>query len=195
MSRGLNYRKNKKHKRPREFSSSDIIVILMFILFILVYMLSNGFNTNPWTPPDTVIVKTPPIVVVREPSNSSLDIDISVKTLVNPEQLEMLAHLIYAESGSDYCSDEMQLYVGSVVLNRINSDEFPNTMHEVIEQPGQYAVRNYYMNMEINDRAYNNAIELLLNGSKLPDNVVFQANFRQGSELYKKVDNMYFCYK
>ena len=118
------------------------------------------------------------------------------KLTYTEEELEMLAHIIFAEAGSNWCSDKMQQYTGSVVLNRIASPLFPNTMKEVIYQPSQYSCvksGSYYKTP--NERAYNVARFLLENGSVLPSNVVFQSQFMQGDGLYEKVQNMYFCYK
>ena len=115
---------------------------------------------------------------------------------IDQEEGELLAQLIFAEAGSDWCEDNMLYYTGSVVLNRIKSEHFPNTMQEVIYQPGQYScVNNGMIDYEYNQRAYNVAEDLLTSGSCLPDNVVFQAQFEQGDGTYVKVQNMYFCYK
>ena len=112
------------------------------------------------------------------------------------EELELLAHLIFAEAGSDWCSDKMQQYTGSVVLNRIASPYFPNNMYDVIYKKGQYSVtRTGAINKTPNERAYNVARFLLENGSVLPSNVVFQSQHIQGDGIYEKVQNMYFCYK
>ncbi len=46
--------------------------------------------------------------------------------------------IMYAEAGSYWLGDEWKLYVGEVVLNRVESPEFPDTIREVLEQPGQY---------------------------------------------------------
>ena len=112
------------------------------------------------------------------------------------EELELLAHLIFAEAGSDWCSDKMQQYTGSVVLNRVNSSYFPNTLKDVIYQPGQYSVvKSGAINKTPNQRAYDVAKFLLENSSVLPSNVIFQSQHIQGDGIYEKVQNMYFCYK
>jgi hypothetical protein len=52
------------------------------------------------------------------------------------EDLDLLARLISAEArGEPY---EGQVAVGAVVLNRVNSPNFPNTIREVIYQKGQF---------------------------------------------------------
>ena len=112
------------------------------------------------------------------------------------EELELLARVIFAEAGSNWCSDKMQQYTGSVVLNRMASPLFPNTMREVVYQRGQYScARSGNINKTPNERAYNCARFLLENGSVLPSNVIFQSQHKQGDGLYEQVQNMYFCYK
>lgn len=114
---------------------------------------------------------------------------------VKQDELYLLSHIIYAEAGADTCSDKMQLYVGSVVLNRIKHHLFPNTMSGVVYQKGQYScVKDGNFSKKPNQRAIDNAKFLLENGSQLPDNVVFQAGFKQGHGVHEKVGNIYFCY-
>lgn len=123
-------------------------------------------------------------------------IEVVEPVVIDENELEMLAHLINGEAGADWCEDEMLYYVGSVVLNRMNSKDFPNTMEGVIFQKGQYACTwdgNY--NRTPSERCYRIAEQLLTYGSVLPENVVFQAEFKQGSGVYEKVQNMYFCYR
>jgi len=114
---------------------------------------------------------------------------------VNEDDVELLAHLLMAECGSDWCSDDLIYYCGSVVLNRVNSDRFPNSLHEVIYQKNQYqCVKNGHINKEPTDRCYDIATDLLQHGSILPSKVIWQAEFMQGHGIYTKEQNMYFCY-
>ena len=50
--------------------------------------------------------------------------------------LELLASIIFCEAGNQ--SYKGQVAVGAVVMNRISSDKFPDTMEEVIYQSGQF---------------------------------------------------------
>ena len=115
-----------------------------------------------------------------------------VRDFYDDDDLYILSHLIYGEAGGE--SDECQLAVGSVVLNRVKSSSFPNSIEGVVFAPGQYACTwdgNY--DKEPSQRAIDNARYLLENGSTLPDGVVFQAQFVQG-EIYAEIDGEYFCY-
>lgn len=52
------------------------------------------------------------------------------------DDLKLLAALIECEAGGE--SYEGQVAVGAVVLNRVESSSFPNTIHDVIYQSGQF---------------------------------------------------------
>lgn len=110
------------------------------------------------------------------------------------KDLEILSHIICGEAQS--YSDELQLAVGSVVLNRVVSSKFPNTIKEVVFQRGQYACTkdgNYYREPTQKNREI--AKYLLENGSQLPSNCIYQAQFKQGSGVYKKIGRTYICYE
>ena len=106
-----------------------------------------------------------------------------------------LSHVIAAEAGADWTSDEAVFYVGSVVLNRVESSVFPNSIKEVVLQPGQYATVPYLSRYEPSERVMEITYDLLNGGSVLPENVLYQANFRQGSGVYDVQNSMYFCYQ
>ena len=111
------------------------------------------------------------------------------------EDLCLLAKIITSDAGSERLSDEWRMCVGEVVLNRVASPEFPDTVEEVIMQEGQYAGVNtdqftYYLNPT--EDSVNAALRLL-QGERLMDPwVVFQANFPQGGSIYAKYyDSLY----
>lgn len=109
------------------------------------------------------------------------------------EDVILLAKVIYAEAAANITDRQ---YVGAVVMNRVRSPHFPNTIRGVIYAPKQYSC--------VGDRAFNQTppqecIDIatqLLNGETfgVPSNVVFQAQFRQGSGVWKQVGVHYYCY-
>lgn len=112
----------------------------------------------------------------------------------NEDDFYIMSHVIMAEAGG--CSWEHMIGVGSVVLNRVNHEAFPNTIKEVVYQKGQYACMwdgNYEKTP--NEQSEQAARYLLENGSQMPSNVVWQAEFVQGNGIYKQIGNTYFCYK
>lgn len=116
------------------------------------------------------------------------------------EDLRLLAGIIQNEAGSKFCNNRMQRDIASVVLNRVKSKYFPNTIRKVIFQknPKQYDVRLNRFNHP-SKRAIKNAKYVLEHGSTLPDSCIFQSEFRQGDFVYKvyktKISTTYICYK
>ena len=135
---------------------------------------------------------------LEKAEESYLELYENTKPTYTEEEYETLAHLLYAEAGGS--SDLGIIYVGSVVLNRVSSDKFPNTLLEVIYQDGQYSPTwNDFMNVEVeNESCYRIAKYLLENGSVIPSEVLGQADYtiykKYGSELYDEVDGNYFFY-
>ena len=58
----------------------------------------------------------------------------------DPQTLDLIARIINSEAGS--MSLEGKVSVGNVIMNRVNSPEFPNTVYGVIYQPNQFTVVN-----------------------------------------------------
>lgn len=78
----------------------------------------------------------------------------------NNSNLNLLAHLIYAEArGEPYAG---QVAVGAVVLNRVKSSSFPNSLAGVIYQPGAFdVVSDGQINYAPNSTAINAARDAL----------------------------------
>lgn len=113
------------------------------------------------------------------------------------EDYEYLLKIIVGEAQN--CSYEHQMYVGSVVLNRLHNDKYfsyADCIKDVALAKGQYACFDdgnaYKTPTDLNKQV---ARELLDNGSVLPSNVIFQAQFKQGSGTYIQLGNTYFCWK
>lgn len=125
-------------------------------------------------------------------------VETETEATYSEEDLYVLSHIIQCEAG--YCEREMMEGVGSVVLNRVADDRFPDTIYEVVNQPGQYrpVMSGTFQSAEPTEEVIDVSIDLLTNGSKLPVEVVWQANFVQGTGIYKTLSTsystMYFCY-
>lgn len=110
------------------------------------------------------------------------------------DDLYVLAHVICGEA--QCYSDEEQLYVGSVVLNRVSRPDYPNTIRDVVYQKGQYAcIHDGNYDRAPTERNWANARYLLEHGSVLPENVVYQSGGKQGKGVYVKTSRHYYCYK
>jgi spore germination cell wall hydrolase CwlJ-like protein len=118
------------------------------------------------------------------------------------DDLFLLSKIIYAEAGSAWLSMDWKMCVGEVVLNRVASPEFPNTIAEVLAQPGQYYGSNSsYFNRLLPSEVCVVAAQRLLEGERVmnDETVVFQANFTQGGGIHTALYDSalgwtYFCH-
>ena len=117
--------------------------------------------------------------------------------------LDILAKTVYYEAGLNSFNDsetqqKVMNYVAAVVLNRVKDPRFPNTVKEVVSEPGQYNPAYASNFNDIPLEAYFAAVTAMDGNSGLPEDVVYQANFLQGTELVEWFPTkwgtaMYFC--
>ena len=117
------------------------------------------------------------------------------KRVVQNKDILNLARIIQAENGG-HEDDEALLLTGIVVLKRVKSKHYPDTIIGVISQSGQYSTYadGKFWN-EPSKRSMRIAKKLLSTNivHDYPDNLVFQAEFEQGRAVYKKLGYEYFC--
>ena len=84
----------------------------------------------------------------------------STSASTNNSNLNLLAKVVYAEArGEPYTG---QVAVAAVVLNRVRSSAFPNTISGVVYQSGAFtAVSDGQINLTPNQTAYNAAQDAL----------------------------------
>ena len=98
------------------------------------------------------------------------------------QNLDILAKTISVEAPG--CPYVHQLTVGCVVLNRVKSSKFPNTIYDVIVQPGQFN-KKYASNFEgVSDEFYAVAKACLDGEYSIPENVLYQANHKNGTGVW-----------
>ena len=149
------------------------------------------------TEPKVVAIKAVAVEPVTEPATEP-------EPTYNEADLEMLALVIYQEAGGDACSDETRLMVGNVVLNRVADERFPDTIEEVLLQERQYGRLHWTglvwperasksVEAHAVQRAYDCAERVLEGERLLPEDVIWQAEFKQGTEIVAQQDGFYFC--
>lgn len=110
------------------------------------------------------------------------------------EDVKYLAKTINAEAGN--VSYECQKLVGVVIVKRRDHKLFPNSIKKVVHSPGQYACIGSGKWEEKPPKSIKKLAKKLLKKGGVagyPDNLVYQANFIQGTSVYAKVDGVYFC--
>lgn len=129
-------------------------------------------------------------VEIEEPVEEEIEEEIEV----NPEELELLACVIYQEAGADYCCDDCRRRVADVVLNRVEDDRFPDNIQDVLTQKRQYG-RYYWTGVVWPERAQNDCekhaverayriAEEVLKGEHSElygEGYIWQAEFKQGT--------------
>lgn len=115
------------------------------------------------------------------------------------EALDIVARVGEGEAGG--CPWEHLLAVCCVVVNRVRSEHFPGSVREVVAAPGQYTTA-YLSGFETTSRRAYEAAKIALDGTDdVPDDIIWQAEFPQGREVWwiSKVDTgwyqstTYFC--
>lgn len=116
-------------------------------------------------------------------------------------EIDLLARLITSEIGYSTAYDPLDYeeacyLTGSVVLNRMKSEKFPDTLQGVIYQPGQYAVvDNGMINRPYDEIAFEIAEELLTYGTTVDESIIYQSLGIQGSGVFRQIGKTYFCYE
>ena len=112
------------------------------------------------------------------------------------ESINLLAEVIYHENWFTDKEKKTAYWTGAVVMNRVKSPKFPNTVKEVLYQknPIQYSTTGKFFTKEIPEECYEMARDIWENGTPdVPENVLYQATFSQG-KIWKQLNGEIFCY-
>jgi N-acetylmuramoyl-L-alanine amidase len=105
----------------------------------------------------------------------SIIVLVAIIAATQPTPTEYLEMAVEAEAG--ICDTYEKQLVASCIMNRVNSDEFPDTIKEVIEEQGQFQV---FTNNRINEVVVTSqsihAVDMVLRG-KVEIDILFFANY------------------
>lgn len=112
------------------------------------------------------------------------------------EEINLLAEVIYHENWHTDKEHLAAYYTGAVVMNRVNSSAWPNTVKEVLYQRGQYSTTKLFYTKEIPQECYDMARDIYKNGTPdVPENVIFQSmQPKLGRGCWKVINGEYFAY-
>lgn len=114
------------------------------------------------------------------------------ETIFSVEEIKLLAAAMELENGMN--SDLCVLLTGTVILNRVRSKNYPNTIKGVLFQKGQYAkhtVDNLYK-VKVSDRVMSLALRVATHRPLDPD-IIFQSMYPHLGKVRYKVDTDYFA--
>lgn len=211
MSQQNKRRKLRKEAIDKTFLALITLVLLGVAIHITLTVICNwggrseiDYATSSSPHPMPSITETPPTTIPfgevykmsyevddfeysksDEKKSEYFEVDEEKISKYSEEDIRMLAGLIEAEAG--IVSETTRKRVGCVILNRVDSEYFPNTIREVISQPGQYETyikgmipespkeENLLIAEELLN-AYNNEWRVYCRSLLISEKVVYQAN-------------------
>lgn len=99
---------------------------------------------------------------------------------VTQKEADELLRIAWCEAGNQ--GPDGQLYVMSVIINRVNSPEFPNNIHDVIYQPYQFATGGMSNAKPTNETHL--ALAYLEMGNLIPEIVAFETTENNALDRY-----------
>ncbi|MBT2640866.1 cell wall hydrolase [Bacillus sp. ISL-41] len=121
------------------------------------------------------------------------------KTASLIQEIETMAHVVYGESrGENY---QGQVAVAAVILNRVESNDFPDSVHDVVFQRNAFtAVNDGQYNLQPNDTAYHAVKDAML-GWDPSHGSVYYYNPKHATDQWiftrtvtKQIGNHHFAY-
>lgn len=209
----------RKRRQKRITSMTAFVFVILFIISLCVSFFFSGasstssseslpiFTYDEPTETENITEETEPTEKMTEPQTEPSEPTVEETTEPTEEvknytedDLFYLAAAVCHEAGGE--SEEIQLLVANVIINRVNSSYYPDTIYEVLTQYKQYGTMWKYgvsfpdwSDEKVKEQCYSVAQRVLEGERFCPENVLFQAEFEQGSGVYKQFgDDYYFCY-
>jgi N-acetylmuramoyl-L-alanine amidase len=122
------------------------MVILALIVTILATLYVKGIESTPTaekyengTKNDTTVYSTEVTTteVVTETVQTETTAQPTTRIKVTEVDVNLMARVVMSESGNQ--PQAGKIAVAETIINRVLSDEFPNTVYEVVYEPSQYS--------------------------------------------------------
>ena len=174
---------NHKYIVPMVVTIVCILLILVFVLLLTPAAAAYGITTQRQ---DDLHATADALRAMGLPEDSA-EIQ-ALKTLwwAEQEDLDIIAKVIQHEADPAWCEWEHSVAVGAVVLNRVASPHFPDTVREVVAQPGQYLVSYTRGFDKTSELAYLAAKAALDGDHDVPSDAYWQDTTRQGCYVWKE---------
>lgn len=182
-----------------------LALALVLAMLVTAWMLAWGFSVEKQPAPAVKAAEELELVplVYHRPEAEEHDVTLISPVVeryrsicISPNELEEMAAIVFLEAGNQ-CMDGQQA-VAEVILNRVISGDFPDTVHDVIHQGEdscvpQFSTAAYIDTAEPTSDQYE-AIQRALHGpSILPEDVVFFALDAENDRIWGKIGDHVFC--
>lgn len=111
---------------------------------------------------------------------------------IDTEQLDLLERCVMAEGGGE--SYECQRAIACVIVNRVLSENYPNTVEGVIKQDGQFSTWPSQIRRAAATDEVKQAVREALTSAAIPENVFYFRSdyYHHWATDYCKIDNTWF---
>lgn len=110
---------------------------------------------------------------------------------ITAEERELLARVVYAEANTETL--EGQIAVAQVVLNRVRSESFPDTVSEVIYQERQFSTAPILSRVTPTENNYE-AVDLAFELEVVPYDVLYFSRGAENDRVWGQIGAHVFCY-
>lgn len=116
-------------------------------------------------------------------------LDTPEKELYSQEDIDLMARVVMSEASTQ--SDDCKQAIASVILNRVRSDKYPNTVSEVVYSQSQFSVAN---NGQPTEDCYGAVYAAITYPGAFPSDMYWFRNSFYHSFAYEycKIGNTYF---
>lgn len=196
----------KKLKKDDKFViGAFVVIILMGVLFLSsIHNMSKSFTVEVG---EYEKIEEEIIEEVEEVEEETHNILTLPEYGFTEEEIYMLAQCVEAEAGNSANAPESQKYVTQVILNRLHSSSYPDTLREVIYQKNgktpQFSVAYNGMMEKLvpQPETFNNVYHVIVHGTDMPDYVYFfyadyvSNNWVNSLNVWDTIDGTVFAYK
>ena len=164
-----------------EISSKFYIEENTTSLVSMADIIKERATAEPTTAESTTETEMSSICIVAPAVNCNVDID----------DFNLMCRVVMNEAGGN--SFKCQLAVAETIVNRVNSEKFPNNIYDVVYQPYQYSHAN---NGDVTD-SVREAVTQALEESTFDNSMVFFRDwyYHGFAEPYMEIDDMCFSLK
>ena len=137
---------------------------------------------------------------MEEEISSDMEEKVSQKNIPLPqwriqitnEQLDLLERCVMAEGGGE--SYECQVAIACVIINRVISDKYPDSVDGVIKQKGQFSTWPKMIKRMVATNEVKQAVREALTSEAIPENVLYfrASRYHKWGSRYCRIDNTYF---
>lgn len=150
------------------------LIIIVLVVFLIGYGLGSAMT--PEAPPEPTVIEVEYRIIIETPEEPPSPKETNLNP-IDDEELDLLARLVSAEAKGE--PFEGQVAVANVVLNRVNSDKWPDTITEVIFEPKQFSpVDNGAIYDEPTKQSLNAVLVALEGEQVVPKEVDCFANYK-----------------